>query len=273
MESLLESESFLENASSKLQVSEFLKSVAVSGESALMLDFDGTLAPFRIDPKKVRPWPGIRKLLQEIQDAGRTRIVIVSGRPALDVERQLALHTPLEIFGAHGAERLFPNGQLVRDELLPEQRQALIEARRTIHSIALKPGIRVEEKWNAIAMHWRGASAQSIQSAQTSCADLFRPFAEFSGIQILPFDGGVELRAGRNKGNAVLQLLTELHSDSPVAYLGDDATDEDAFHALGNRGMGVLVKSHSVPSAAQLWLRPPYELLNFLALWQHAVKR
>jgi trehalose-6-phosphatase len=84
---------------------------------------------------------------------------------------------------------------------------------------------------------------------------------------MLLFDGGVELRAGRNKGDAVLQLLTELPGDSPVAYLGDDSTDEDAFQALGARGLGVLVRQQWAPSSAQLWLRPPTELRNFLAAW------
>ncbi len=273
MEMLLESEMLNVNTRVKLNVSGFFQSVTDSRESALMLDFDGTLAPFRIDPTTVRPWSGVRKLLQDIQDAGRTRIVVVSGRPALDVGRQLALRTPLEVFGAHGAERLFPNGQLIRDALLPQQMQALIDARHVIHSIPLKPGIRVEEKWNAIAMHWRGASTQSIQLAQSSYADLFRPFAESPGMQMLLFDGGVELRAGRNKGDVVLQLLTELQCDSPVAYLGDDSTDEDAFQTLGDRGLGVLVRSKWVPSAASLWIRPPHELRNFLAAWLSALKQ
>ncbi len=39
----------------KLNEEEFFQSVADSPESALLLDYDGTLAPFRIDPAKVRP--------------------------------------------------------------------------------------------------------------------------------------------------------------------------------------------------------------------------
>ena len=92
-------------------------------------------------------------------------------------------------------------------------------------------------------------------------------------MQLLRFDGGLELRAGRNKGNAVLQVLTELESDSPIAYLGDDRTDEDAFEALGDRGLGVLVRRQWVPSAAHLWLRPPTDLVNFLAAWLEALQQ
>jgi hypothetical protein len=92
-------------------------------------------------------------------------------------------------------------------------------------------------------------------------------------MQLLRFDGGLELRAGRNKGDAVLQVLAELQSDSPIAYLGDDATDEDAFQTLGDRGLGVLVRRQWAPSAAHLWLRPPADLLIFLAAWLDAVQQ
>ena len=57
------------------------------------------------------------------------------------------------------------------------------------------------------------------------------------------FDGGIELRAAsRNKGDAVRTILSELEPDTPVAYLGDDETDEDAFLALSERGLRVLVR-------------------------------
>lgn len=259
-------------SSAKLNEGEFLQAVADSPESALLLDYDGTLAPFRIDPAKVQPWTGVRRLLQQIQDEGRTRIVIVTGRPALEMAPQLALHEPIEIFGVHGAERLYPSGRLEQDELLPRQRQALVAARNAIHSTPMKLGVRVEEKWNAIALHWRGIHARLNLAAQKNCMELFSPFAGVPGMQLLRFDGGLELRAGRNKGDAVLQVLTELQSDSPVAYLGDDSTDEDAFEALGDRGLGVLVRRQWVPCAAHLWLRPPTDLLNFLAAWLRALQ-
>ena len=264
----------LETKSSvKLKKEQFLQAVADSRESALLLDFDGTLAPFRIDPMQVRLWAGVRGLLQQIQDESRTRIVIVTGRPALDIEPLLALREPFEIFGVHGAERLYPSGRLEQDELLPQQRQTLVGARNTIRSTPMKLGVRVEEKWNAIAMHWRGVSARSLYAAQKLCLELLNPFADVPGMQLLRFDGGLELRAGRNKGDAVLQVLAELQSDSPIAYLGDDATDEDAFQTLGDRGLGVLVRRQWAPSAAHLWLRPPTDLLIFLAAWLDAVQQ
>jgi trehalose-6-phosphatase len=48
-----------------------------SGESlALLLDYDGTLAPFHVDPAKTLPYPGVRELLIEIQACRRCRTIL-----------------------------------------------------------------------------------------------------------------------------------------------------------------------------------------------------
>ncbi|MFZ1084043.1 MAG: hypothetical protein WAN35_03650 [Terracidiphilus sp.] len=68
-------------------------------------------------------------------------------------------------------------------------------------------------------------------------------------------------------------LLEEFPDDTPVAYLGDDATDEDAFQALSGRGLCVLVRPRWRPSSAHLWLRAPRELRRFLADWLTALRQ
>jgi trehalose 6-phosphate phosphatase len=255
--------------------SDFFRSVAAAYQSELLLDFDGTLAPFRVDPSKVRPWAGVTCLLEAIQRSGRTRLVIITGRPARDVEMQLDLHNPLEIWGLHGAERLFPDGRLEVEALPIHQQKALESVRKSIYATIQQSrlGLRVEEKANALAVHWRGKSPHLAQLAQLCTLSLFQPIAVEAGMTLLQFDGGVELRAGRNKGDAVRTLLDELSADTPVAYLGDDATDEDAFRVLGKRGLCVLVRREWRPGAAQLWLRPPAQLRDFLGAWLRAVQQ
>lgn len=76
----------------------------------------------------------------------------------------------------------------------------------------------------------------------------------------------VRPRVEWDKGRAVLFLLDQMRppADSPVLYLGDDRTDEDAFRAL--RGWdpaaeGVLVAEQPpVDSAAASYLRDPAEV-------------
>ena len=87
-------------------------------------------------------------------------------------------------------------------------------------------------------------------------------------LELLRFDGGIELRArGMDKGQVIGKLLSEVAPDASVAYAGDDRTDEDAFRALGERGLRVLVRDEVRPTLADLWLRPPGELLDFLFRW------
>jgi trehalose 6-phosphate phosphatase len=56
-----------------------------------------------------------------------------------------------------------------------------------------------------------------------------------------------------DKGKAVIYLLEALHLDGdeilPI-YLGDDITDEDAFRALKDRGIGVFVGQLDDPETA-----------------------
>ena len=75
---------------------------------------------------------------------------------------------------------------------------------------------------------------------------------------------------GRDKGDAVRTILDEIGPEVPVAYLGDDWTDERAFLALGTRGLSVLVRPEWRTTAAAVWIRPPEDLQKFLERWLQA---
>jgi trehalose-phosphatase len=88
------------------------------------------------------------------------------------------------------------------------------------------------------------------------------------------FNGGIEIRGtGCTKATAVTRILRDESPHTPAAYLGDDRTDEDAFRALADRGLCVLVGNEPRLSAAHFWLRPPDELLAFLDRWLQTVER
>jgi len=256
--------------SSDHRLEKFFRRVAEAQRSALLLDFDGTLAPFRLDPATVRPWAGVSELLDKIRSEGRSHVAIVSGRPARQVATQLGLDTPVEVWGLHGAEHLLPSGDMEREALPAEQTEALHAARQAIEELDMP--LRVEEKWNAVVLHWRGASRGFAESARTRTGEILTPFAALPGMSLLVFDGGIELRGGRNKGDAVRLLSQSLPVGAPAAYLGDDTTDEDAFEALGEEGLSVLVRRIWRPTAAQVWLRPPAGLRAFLQRWHRAIR-
>jgi trehalose 6-phosphate phosphatase len=239
----------------------------------LLLDYDGTLASFRVNRFDARPWAGVRELLGRIQEQGQTRMAVVTGRPAGEIAPLLDLEQALEVWGLHGAERLHPDGRRELETAGPEAQKKLEELRTMLRRDSL--GGLFEDKPNAAVMHWRGASAQKARLIEKRTQELFEPAAQLDGLRLLEFESGLELRAGRDKGGAVEAILSEAGPDAPVAYLGDDLTDETAFRVVnraGKRGLSVLMRRAWRKTDAQVWLRPPAELRAFLARWAKALE-
>lgn len=234
----------------------------------LLLDYDGTLAPFQTDRFRAVPWPGVRETLQQIQNQNKTRMAVVTGRPAHEIGSLLGLREPLEVWGLHGFERVYPDGRREQEQLPPKIAAKLDELHGALGRDSF--GGLLEAKPNAAVLHWRGASPAQAACIEQRARALFEPAAKIPGFRLLPFDGGIELRAGRDKSAAVETLLAESPAGGPAAYLGDDLTDEAAFRALKGRGLSALVRTEWRETEADLWLRPPKELLDFLERWRAA---
>jgi trehalose-phosphatase len=232
---------------------------------ALMLDYDGTLAPFTPDRNRAFPYPGIPELVAKIIRTG-TRVVLISGRPATELLFLSGIHPHPEIWGSHASERLLPDGSYQVDQPLPQHQSALRAAARCLEEAGLSS--QMEIKPGGIAVHWRGLSPEQREPIETNVGQLFRNAVADSDLLLLPFDGGLELRApGKDKGDAVSAILADADSGAAAAYLGDDQTDENAFRAIKGRGIAILVRPEPRPTAADLWLRPPEELGRFLREW------
>ena len=255
------------------KLDEFFSAFTGGASPLLLLDYDGTLAPFRVDRFQARPWAGVRELLAAIQRQGRTRMTVITGRPAAEIAPLLGLDPPLETWGLHGAERLYPDGRRELEQATPAVQKALDELRETLKRDSL--GGLFEDKANAVVMHWRGASRKKAEQIEQRTRELFEPLARLEGLALLEFEAGLELRVGRNKGEAVEAILAEAGGQGvgPVAFLGDDITDEAAFRAarrLGRLGLAALVRQEWRETAAEVWLKPPAELMAFFERWLQA---
>jgi trehalose-phosphatase len=253
------------------KLKEFFSAFAGGATPFLLLDYDGTLAPFRVDRFQARPWAGVHELLLRIKLQGRTRMAVISGRSAHEIVTLLGIDPPLEMWGLHGAEHIFSDG---RRELEPEPagaREKLDKLRTILKRDSL--GGLFEDKENGAVIHWRGASPRQTMLIEKRARALFEPLAGTDGLALLEFEAGVELRVGCDKGGAVGKLLQEADPDAPVAYLGDDTTDETAFRAVNRFGphcLTALMRRQGRETEADVWLRPPAELRGFLNDWLQA---
>lgn len=110
---------------------DFFGAFAGAATPFLLLDYDGTLAPFRVDRFQARPWAGVRELLTRIERQRRTHIAVITGRTAHEIVPLLGIDPPPEIWGLHGAERLFPSGRRELEPAPPAAREKLVPGRRS----------------------------------------------------------------------------------------------------------------------------------------------
>ncbi len=254
-----------------IEVEQFMNAVAQSPVSALLLDYDGTLAPFCLNRQQALPYPGMTALLQEIIVNARTRVVIVTGRNAHEVIPLLTLHPTPEIWGCHGLERLKPDGTCEALRVEEPVLRALADADGWLRHQGLHH--RAEFKTGAVAIHWRGLDEATAAETRGQVLLGWSPIAQSTPMELLEFDGGIEMRMpGRDKGDAVRTILDEIGPEVPIAYLGDDLTDERAFLALGTLGLSVLVRPEWRKTAAALWISPPEGLREFLTRWLQACR-
>jgi trehalose-phosphatase len=247
----------------------FFDRLALVPARALVLDYDGTLAPFREERDSALPYPGVREVLAAIQESGRTLLVVVSGRPAKALEGLLGLFPAPETWGSHGRERTRSGCRQAPGELSEEDRRAVTGLEEWIASAAGDSAL--ERKPFGVAIHWRDRGPDEADRLRRLAVERFQAAVEGTALEVLEFDGGVEVRPrGDHKGVVIEKLLEELPSGAAVACLGDDRTDEDAFAALAGRGLSVLVRPVFRETAADVWIEPPEELLAFLHRWLEA---
>ncbi|MDX9757803.1 MAG: trehalose-phosphatase [Bacteroidota bacterium] len=252
---------------SDIDLPEFFTRVRDATQRLLLLDYDGTLAPFTTDRGAARPYPEITPLLEALITHPACRTVLISGRSVEDLRALLPFDSVPEIWGSHGWEHLRADGRMIPPTL--PRTTARVLAEEWAWLTASVPAHLAERKPASVAVHWRGLDAETQIVLRALALRRWRAPRMAEGLELHPFDGGLELRAsGRNKGDAVRALLGEYDTPPATAYLGDDATDEDAFAALTGSGLRVLVRPQPRETRADVHLVPPDELHWFLEQWR-----
>jgi alpha,alpha-trehalase len=231
---------------------------------AVFLDYDGTLTPIVDRPEDAILPEEARRAIEHL--AARCPVAVVSGRDLDDV-RALVGVGGISYAGSHGFDILAPGGsrhQKAREHL-PALEAAETELRPALDAI---PGARLERKRFAIALHYRevsGDHAGEVEAAVDRAAARHPELRKTGGKKVFELRPAIDW----DKGKAVRWLLEVLGLDGmdvlPL-YIGDDETDEDAFRAVRNRGLGIVVRGESDerPTAARYQLGRPAEVARFL---------
>jgi trehalose 6-phosphate phosphatase len=256
--------------SAKTALTDFMDRLSPVTESVLLVDYDGTLAPFQQDRDLAYPYPHVESILNAIHRCGNTRIIVITGRAIHDLQNLFRSLNNLEVWGAHGMEHKLVDGTYRQTAIRPEVAAVLTQAKKWLFAANLTS--LAEIKPGGIAVHWRGLPNAEIENVQSRLREGWTPLAAQPGVKLFNFEAGLELRVAHpDKGDAVTAILENLDRTVPVAFLGDDFTDEDAFRVLATRGISVLVRPEYRETRADIWLKPPDELIEFLQLWLNRI--
>ena len=229
---------------------------------ALFLDYDGTLSPISPRPELATLPEPTREVLAKL--ARRLPVAILSGRGREDVAAMVGL-PELTYAGSHGFDIAGPGFRHEVGEGIPATIE--VAARRLESSLRSVPGVLVEPKRFAVAVHYRLVDESDLPKleAAVEAALAGRPeLKKTYGKKVFELRPAIDW----DKGKALLWLLERLEAPGapllPI-YLGDDDTDEDAFRAVAGRGLGILVAEAPRPTAAEYGLRDPEEAREWIA--------
>jgi trehalose 6-phosphate synthase/phosphatase len=205
----------------------------------LLLDYDGSLVPFSDHYEDTAPPDTLVKLLRDLGENPLNDVVMISGRPASDLEKWFG-DLPISLVAEHGAslkkvgnktwQKLEKNDADWREILLP-----ILEK-----YARLTPKARVEVKPHTLVWHYRASPPYYAQKYAVTIKRVLKPFLKKFGLEIMQGNKILEIKNPHiSKGKAAQRWLNKYYDF--ILAIGDDATDEELFQALPDTAYSIKV--------------------------------
>jgi trehalose 6-phosphate synthase/phosphatase len=225
-----------------------LKDYAGAHRRLLLLDYDGTLAPFADRPEDAKPTAKLIDLLQRLAADPANELVILSGRDRDSLNAWLG-GLPIRLVAEHGAWASEDGGagwQAASEAADGWKAQIRPVLERYVERI---PGSMIEEKTLSLAWHYRRAEVGTATMAARELIDGLTNLTANSEIGVLQGNKVVEVKnEDITKGGYYLTHLSRPGWDFQLA-IGDDWTDETLFRVLPEDAWSIKVGFG--PSAAR----------------------
>ncbi|MFW6195135.1 MAG: trehalose-phosphatase [Chloroflexota bacterium] len=236
---------------------------------AVFLDYDGTLTPIVPNPDDAVLSESMRETIEQL--AKRCTVAVISGRDLQDVRGKVGVDG-IAYAGSHGFDIHYTAlhqvgaGPDFGTRYLPALDRAEEKLRKSTAEI---PGAAVERKRFAVAVHYRASAEEDeprVEEAIDEVAASEPQLRRTGGKKVFELRPNVDW----DKGSALIHLMEALgaQSDTVPVFIGDDVTDEDAFDAIHDSGIGVIVGDHGSATSARYRLndtRETEQLLRELA--------
>lgn len=248
-----------------LEKPQLVKAFNQAQSRLIMLDYDGTLAPFSSLPQSAVPSQSLINLLERLVQDEHSTVALISGRTRADLKQWFAGISNLWIAAEHGAVLWSP---ISRTWDQPH-RDAADEWTKCVypileHFVDRTPGSFIEEKEFSLVWHYRMADPEFGEwLANDLVANLDHMLAE-SPVKAIKGQKTVEIKSlWANKGRVYSRLLASDAVPDFIMAAGDDVTDEDLFERLPESAWTIHVGRNA--SRAKYYLSNPDEMIALLA--------
>ena len=239
-----------------------IKLPRITPDTALFLDFDGTLVEIAAEPEAVIIPATLTGTLATLYAQLGGALALVSGRRLRDLDEFLA---PLQLPAAveHGAQRRSAQGLMISapaTDLHPA-----LQAAQTL--LSQHPGLRLEQKNLALSLHYRHAPELEALCLQV----MQEALARSPGLHLMQGKFVLDLKPiGVSKGTAIAAFMSEAPFAGRVPlFVGDDVTDEDGFEQVQRMG-GQALKVGPGPTLARYRCASVAQLASWLQAAQSA---
>ena len=237
---------------------------ALAPGALLLLDYDGTLTPIVERPELAILSPDMKELLKRVSQ--HYTLGIISGRSLADVKRLVGLEG-IYYAGNHGFKIIGPGVELVKPEaerVRPTLVKLCEELREKLDNIK---GAIVENKGLTASVHYRLVAEEELGHLKKIFERVVGSHIDSGVVKITHGKKVFEIRPNVewDKGKAVRWICGVVDPKGELAqvYVGDDQTDEDAFSALKEKGVTILVSEEPIESNAKYFVKNVDEVKTF----------
>jgi len=226
----------------------------------ILLDYDGTLAPYQKLPSMAAPSAELMQLLEELAADKRNHVIIISGRDALTLDKWLG-HLPLHMVAEHGAMVRYIGEDWKETVTVSTEWKEQIRPLMQLF-VDRCAGSFIEEKKSTLAWHYRNTYPELGFSRSRELRNSLHQMTANTSLQVIDGNKVLEVRTvGVDKGATALNMISVVMPDF-IMCMGDDATDEDMFRAL--QGKGYTIKIGRGNTAADHTIMSQKEVYPFL---------
>jgi trehalose 6-phosphate synthase/phosphatase len=247
-----------------LEQSQLISAFTEAQSRLILLDYDGTLAPFATLPQNAIPSPDLINMLERLGQDQRSIVALISGRSRADLEKWFGGVPNLWLAAEHGAVLRSP----VSEDWEQPHFSAVDGWKQRVypileHFVDRTPGSFIEEKEFSLVWHYRMADLEFGEwLANDLVANLDHMLAD-SPLKVVKGQKTVEVKLlWANKGQVYSRLRQMDDKFDFIMAAGDDTTDEDLFCQLPDSAWTIRIGRNR--SRARYYLSNPTEMVTLL---------